>query len=256
MIHADLLVRSFNDPRSVPTDAYSHYANVLYDVGSDATTRTRIESVPEETTLEGQSFMDSSRSIPSMHPPHSPELQSTSTAWCGPANTSSFRSCQSFCVAHIHFSTDQASSDFIDIFEAEIHFEISSASSRVAIHLWRIRSLINLTPDSIVSINITITIIDDFLNNHQLHHRQLRHLHQRRLQPPLLLISPPKGAQPPTIGHSSCSCAARMSTSLLKRCFSCRVNWVTSWMVRCFHVIDCSLCLRKGIGCRQLLAAD
>ena len=67
MIHADLLVRSFNDPRSVPSDAYSHYANVLYDVGPDAKTRTRIKSDAGGTTLEGQSSMDLSRSIPSMH---------------------------------------------------------------------------------------------------------------------------------------------------------------------------------------------
>lgn len=72
MIHADLLVRSFNDPRSVPTDAYSHYANVLYDVGPDPKTRTRITSDTEETTLEGRSSTDSSSSIPSMNSPHPP----------------------------------------------------------------------------------------------------------------------------------------------------------------------------------------
>ena len=65
-------------------------------------------------------------------PPHSPELQSISNCV---GTTSSFRSCQSFCMAHIYCSTGQASSDFIDTFEAEIHFEMSSASSRVAIHL-------------------------------------------------------------------------------------------------------------------------
>jgi hypothetical protein len=35
MVHADLLLKSWHDSMSVPADAYSHFSNVLHDVGPD-----------------------------------------------------------------------------------------------------------------------------------------------------------------------------------------------------------------------------
>ena len=67
MVHADLLLKSWHDSMSVPADAYSHFSNVLHDVGpdrneaSDRRDHSGTGTIASDTAVDHRSSDDTTR---------------------------------------------------------------------------------------------------------------------------------------------------------------------------------------------------
>jgi hypothetical protein len=67
MVHADLLLKSWHDSMSVPADAYSHFSNVLHDVGpdrkeaSDRCDHSGTDTIASDTAVDLRSSDDTTR---------------------------------------------------------------------------------------------------------------------------------------------------------------------------------------------------